>query len=171
MDRSARPKREQPDPSVRPRRPRHCLHAHGEFVPGPLGEILHCGAMGSTRSGENVRDERQGTPAQNNECRANGAGRRRRAELSSQSVPPGKIFIVGHSWGSMLGLWLAHEHPEWIYAFVGTGQAVSMQENEVAGYRIVLQTARDRHNELAIKELESVAPYPRPVQISTKRTW
>jgi len=82
-----------------------------------------------------------------------------------------KIFIVGHSWGSMLGLWLAHEHPEWIYAFVGTGQAVSMQENEVAGYRIVLQTARDRHNELAIKELESVAPYPRPVQISTKRTW
>jgi len=71
-----------------------------------------------------------------------------------------KIFIVGHSWGSMLGLWLAHEHPEWIYAFVGTGQAVSMQENEVAGYRIVLQTARDRHNELAIKELESVAPYP-----------
>ena len=74
-----------------------------------------------------------------------------------------KIFIVGHSWGSMLGLWLAHEHPEWTYAFVGTGQAVSMQENEVAGYRIVLQTARDRHNELAIKELESVAPY--------KRTW
>jgi pimeloyl-ACP methyl ester carboxylesterase len=71
-----------------------------------------------------------------------------------------KIFIVGHSWGSTLGLWLAHEHSEWIYAFVGTGQAVSMQENEVAGYRIVLQTARDRHNELAIKELESVAPHP-----------
>jgi len=44
-----------------------------------------------------------------------------------------KIFVVGHSWGSMLGLWLAHEHPEMVYAFVGTGQAVSMQQNEEAG--------------------------------------
>jgi pimeloyl-ACP methyl ester carboxylesterase len=71
-----------------------------------------------------------------------------------------KIFVVGHSWGSMLGLWLAHEHPEMIYAFVGTGQAVSMQQNEEAGYLIVLQAARSRNNEQAIKELESVAPYP-----------
>lgn len=71
-----------------------------------------------------------------------------------------KIFVVGHSWGSMLGLWLAHEHPESIYAFVGTGQAISMQENEVAGYRDVLQAARDQHNERAVKELESIAPYP-----------
>jgi proline iminopeptidase len=55
-----------------------------------------------------------------------------------------KIFVVGHSWGSMLGLWLAHEHPEMIYAFVGTGQAVSMQQNEAAGYRIVLQAAHSR---------------------------
>jgi pimeloyl-ACP methyl ester carboxylesterase len=71
-----------------------------------------------------------------------------------------KIFVLGHSWGSMLGLWLAHEHPESIYAFVGTGQAISMQENEVAGYREVLQAARDQHNERGVKELESIAPYP-----------
>jgi proline iminopeptidase len=71
-----------------------------------------------------------------------------------------KIFVVGHSWGSMLGLWLAHEHPESIYAFVGTGQAISMQENELAGYRDVLQAARDHHNERAVQELESIAPYP-----------
>src|SRR5205807_5950563 len=57
-------------------------------------------------------------------------------------------------------LWLAHEHPEMVYAFVGTGQAVSMQQNEEAGYRIVLQAARNTKNERAIKELESVAPYP-----------
>ena len=23
-----------------------------------------------------------------------------------------KIFVMGHSWGSLLGLWLAHEHPD-----------------------------------------------------------
>lgn len=71
-----------------------------------------------------------------------------------------KIFVVGHSWGSMLGRWLAHDHAEIVYAFVGTGQAVSMQQNEEAGYAIVLQAPRNRNNAQAIKELESVAPYP-----------
>jgi pimeloyl-ACP methyl ester carboxylesterase len=86
-----------------------------------------------------------------------------------------KIFVVGHSWGSMLGLWLAHEHAEMIYAFVGTGQAVSMQQNEEAGYRIVLEAARSRKNGQAIKELESVAPYPPPIpdmnKLGTVRDW
>jgi proline iminopeptidase len=71
-----------------------------------------------------------------------------------------KIFVVGHSWGSLLGLWLAHEHPELIYAFVGTGQAVSMPQNEAVGYQLTLQAAHKRHNEQAIKDLESIAPYP-----------
>jgi|SRR5215469_2414964 len=71
-----------------------------------------------------------------------------------------KIFVVGHSWGSILGLWLAHEHPEAVAAFVGTGQAVSMTQNEEVAYRDALQQARDSHNEQAIKELEGVAPYP-----------
>ena len=86
-----------------------------------------------------------------------------------------KIFVVGHSWGSMLGLWLAHEHPEIVYAFVGAGQAVSMQQNEEAGYAIVLQAARNHNNTRAIKELESVAPYPPEIpdmnKTGTVRDW
>jgi pimeloyl-ACP methyl ester carboxylesterase len=72
----------------------------------------------------------------------------------------GKIFVLGHSWGSILGLWLAHAHPELIYAFVGTGQAVSFDQNERAGYQETLQAARGRNNQQAIKDLESIAPYP-----------
>ena len=71
-----------------------------------------------------------------------------------------KIFVVGHSWGSLLGLWLAHEHPELIYAYVGTGQAVNMERNEEVAYQDTLQQARTLHNEQAIKELLSIAPYP-----------
>ena len=86
-----------------------------------------------------------------------------------------KIFVVGHSWGSILGLWLAHEHPELIYAFVGTGQVVSMPQNEVVAYNDALQEARSRHNEQAIKDLESIAPYPPPTPDSNKmamaRNW
>jgi pimeloyl-ACP methyl ester carboxylesterase len=86
-----------------------------------------------------------------------------------------KIFVVGHSWGSILGLWLAHEHPELVYAYVGTGQVVNMQQNEVVAYNDALQEARSRHNEQAIKDLEGIAPYPPPNPDSNKmaiaRNW
>jgi len=73
-----------------------------------------------------------------------------------------KIFVMGHSWGSLLGLWLAHEDPELIYAYVGTGQVVNMMQNEEVGYQDTLQEARSRHNQKAIEDLEGVAPYPPP---------
>jgi pimeloyl-ACP methyl ester carboxylesterase len=74
-----------------------------------------------------------------------------------------KIFVLGHSWGSVLGLWLAHEHPDLIYAYVGVGQVVNMEQNAEVAYQDALQQARSRHMELAVKELESIAPYPPPV--------
>ncbi len=74
----------------------------------------------------------------------------------------GKIFVLGHSWGSTLGLWLAHEHPELIHAYIGVGQLVNAQQNREVMYRDALADARDRRNENAIKDLESVAPYPPP---------
>jgi pimeloyl-ACP methyl ester carboxylesterase len=73
-----------------------------------------------------------------------------------------KIFVLGHSWGSVLGLWLAHEHPELIYAYVGVGQVINSEQNEEVGYRDTLQQARHSHNEQAVKSLESIAPYPAP---------
>jgi proline iminopeptidase len=73
-----------------------------------------------------------------------------------------KIFVLGQSWGSVLGLWLAHEHPELIYAYVGVGQVVNMEQNAEIVYQDALQQARARHNEQAVRELESIAPYPSP---------
>jgi len=73
-----------------------------------------------------------------------------------------KIFVLGPSWGSVLGLWLAHEHPDLIYAYVGVGQFVNFRQNAASIYQDALQQARNNHNEQAIKELESIAPYPPP---------
>ena len=73
-----------------------------------------------------------------------------------------KIFVVGHSWGSVLGLWLAHEHPALIYAYVGTGQVINMQQNEAAGYQDALRQAHSSNREQALKDMESIAPYPPP---------
>lgn len=73
-----------------------------------------------------------------------------------------KIFVLGHSWGSVLGLWLAHEHPGLVYAYVGVGQVINTEQNEVVGYQDALEEGHKRHNDQAVKALESIAPYPPP---------
>jgi proline iminopeptidase len=71
-----------------------------------------------------------------------------------------KIFVLGHSWGSFLGLQLAHDHPELMYAYIGVGQATDSWQNEVVLYNETLEEARRIQNKDAIQQLTSIAPYP-----------
>jgi pimeloyl-ACP methyl ester carboxylesterase len=73
-----------------------------------------------------------------------------------------KIFVWGHSWGSYLGIELAQRHPEWLYAYIGTGQAVNSPESERRSWAFSMKAAEAAHNETAIKELQSIAPYAAP---------
>jgi proline iminopeptidase len=88
-----------------------------------------------------------------------------------------KIFLLGHSWGSILGVKVAQHHPEWLYAYIGVGQVVSIRRNESVGYEQTLEKARALNNVQAIKELESIAPYPNadgtiPLsKLVTERKW
>jgi pimeloyl-ACP methyl ester carboxylesterase len=86
-----------------------------------------------------------------------------------------KIFVIGHSWGSYLGLELARRHPEWLYAYIGVGQAASAPESERRGYAFALTEAEKAHNETAVAELKAIAPYPRPgaplSAIATSHHW
>ncbi len=70
-----------------------------------------------------------------------------------------KIFLLGHSWGSLLGLDVARRHPEWLHAYVGAGQVVDMRESERRGWAWAMQKAEERGNGEAVKELQSIAPY------------
>ena len=71
-----------------------------------------------------------------------------------------KIFLLGHSWGSVLGVALAQRHPEWFYAYLGVGQMINTRESEEDGYKFALDEARSHHNTEAEHELLSIAPYP-----------
>jgi proline iminopeptidase len=86
-----------------------------------------------------------------------------------------KIFVLGHSWGSVLGLWLAHEHPDGIYAYIGVGQMINARQNDATAYQDALQQARNRQNARAVRDLESIAPYPPQVadlrKGSIAQTW
>jgi pimeloyl-ACP methyl ester carboxylesterase len=88
-----------------------------------------------------------------------------------------KVFVLGHSWGSLVGLGLAHRHPELLFAYVGMGQVISGQENERVSYALTLAAAEAVHNETALQELKAIAPYPEkdgslPLEkIGTERKW
>ncbi|MBO9706606.1 MAG: alpha/beta hydrolase [Caulobacter sp.] len=88
-----------------------------------------------------------------------------------------KIFVMGHSWGSVLGLGLAQRHPEWLYAYVGVGQVIDTREGEKIGYDFALQAAKADHNGEAVRELEAIAPYPEAdgalplAKIGVQRKW
>jgi len=75
-----------------------------------------------------------------------------------------RIFVLGHSWGSMLGLPLVKRYPELFHAYIGTGQVINVQDNERVGYEHTLAIARERRNAVAVAELEAIAPYPDPVK-------
>jgi len=73
-----------------------------------------------------------------------------------------KVILVGHSWGSVLGLEVAKRRPDLLYAYVGIGQVVNMVRNEAAGYELTLAEARRQNNAKAVAALEAIAPYPEP---------
>jgi proline iminopeptidase len=71
-----------------------------------------------------------------------------------------KVFVLGHSWGSLVGLSLAHRHPEMLYAYVGMGQVVNGRANETASYAQTLRLAEQAGNTEAVNELKALTPYP-----------
>ncbi|QIG79385.1 alpha/beta fold hydrolase [Stakelama tenebrarum] len=73
-----------------------------------------------------------------------------------------KIFVLGHSWGSVIGLKLALRRPEWLHAYIGMGQAIDFVENERIGTAFALREAEARGNAEALRELRAILPYPEP---------
>lgn len=70
-----------------------------------------------------------------------------------------KIFVLGHSWGSFLGLTIAQRHPEWLHAYIGMGQITDVPQSERRGWRFAMEKAHETGNREAVHELESIAPY------------
>ena len=67
-----------------------------------------------------------------------------------------KIYLLGHSWGSVLGVNLVQRYPEDFYAYVGVGQGVNLFENESISFKFTFDTAIAEKNEEAIRELKAI---------------
>jgi len=71
-----------------------------------------------------------------------------------------KIYVIGKSWGTLLGLKLVQEYPELFYAYVGMGQVVDLEQNEAISYQFVLEEAERRNNVWALIGLKTIGPPP-----------
>ena len=67
-----------------------------------------------------------------------------------------KIILVGHSWGSILGVEYITKYPEDIKAYVGMGQFVNGVINEKMSYDFVRDYAYKHNDKKAIKDLEKI---------------
>ncbi|CAN5116064.1 alpha/beta hydrolase [soil metagenome] len=72
-----------------------------------------------------------------------------------------KIYLLGHSWGTVIGTLAAQKFPEDYYAYLGMGQVVNMEQGELISYQYTLNKAKFLYNEKAIHELQNIGfpPY------------
>jgi len=71
-----------------------------------------------------------------------------------------RIFLLGHSWGSMLGILAINQHPEHFIHYFGVSQLVSMSKAEQLSYELTMERARELNNQKAIKDLKEIGKPP-----------
>jgi pimeloyl-ACP methyl ester carboxylesterase len=84
-----------------------------------------------------------------------------------------KLYLMGYSCGSVLGLTTVSRHPELFEAYIGVGQIVNMPESEAISYNFVMEHALKSQNIIAIKELELIGapPYKNHRSMLEERMW
>lgn len=71
-----------------------------------------------------------------------------------------KVYVLGESWGSALGIWLVQRYPEDFHAFIGTGQMVAFLETDLLCYEFALDWARQRGDSAKVEALTQQGPPP-----------
>lgn len=86
-----------------------------------------------------------------------------------------KVYLMGFSWGTVIGLSLAAHYPDDFVVFISVSQEVDFSAGETLSLEYVRDNAQKTGNAEATAELASVEPsYTSPdwqAQLSTQRKW
>ena len=91
------------------------------------------------------------------------------AEHLKQRYGKRKLILMGHSWGTIIGMKAALKRPDLFHVYVGIGQVISTRENERISFAYAMAQARAHDNQEALRELNSIAPYPGNQPITRER--
>ena len=82
------------------------------------------------------------------------------AEAVRQRLHKRQVGLYASSWGTIVGMHMLKLRPDLFYAYVGTGQTVSLKDGEPLNYADVLAKARARRDDKAMRELQRIGPPP-----------
>lgn len=71
-----------------------------------------------------------------------------------------KIYILGHSWGSIIGTLAVKEKPENYHAYIGAAQMINIEETDKYMYEFVLEASKKYGDDKLEKELMENGPPP-----------
>ncbi|WP_375437413.1 alpha/beta fold hydrolase [uncultured Hymenobacter sp.] len=91
------------------------------------------------------------------------------AEFICHKYSKQKVILMGHSWGTIVSMHAALKRPDLFYAYVGMGQVINSQDNEQLSVAYALREATKQKNEVALRELRSISPYPGNQPITRER--
>ncbi|MEH7115946.1 alpha/beta hydrolase [Neobacillus vireti] len=83
-----------------------------------------------------------------------------------------KLFLVGHSWGTVLGTLIAENYPHYLHGYIGIGQVANMKKGEKISYKYTLKKAEELKEEKALRELNGLKFNPYDMNyLITQRKW
>lgn len=82
------------------------------------------------------------------------------ARLLKQEYGNRKIYLVGHSWGSIIGLRAVKEAPELFKAYIGAAQQINSIENDTVSFETIRASAQRQGKEKLVKELDEYGKPP-----------
>jgi proline iminopeptidase len=82
------------------------------------------------------------------------------SELLLKRFDRKSLILVGHSWGSVVGLKAIYKRPDLYQAFVSTGQIANYPEGLRVGYDFLILEAGRRHNAAALRDLQHIGRPP-----------
>lgn len=71
-----------------------------------------------------------------------------------------KIYLVGHSWGTIIGVYAAQARPDLFHAYVGTAQMVDVLETDQYIYQLMMEHSRHTGDTNFIRTLEAQGQPP-----------
>lgn len=71
-----------------------------------------------------------------------------------------KLYLVGESWGSFVGVLVAQERPDLFHAYVGSGQMVDILETDTLLYEDMLAYAERTDDDAAAERMRGYGPPP-----------
>ena len=71
-----------------------------------------------------------------------------------------KIYLLGHSWGTIIGTMAVQEKPENFHAYIGAAQMVNVKKTDQYMYDFVLESAKSKGEDKKVKKMIDAGPPP-----------